>query len=325
MADAKLTALSENTAPLGTDILAIVGDPGGSPVNQKVQISKAIDHAVCNGRLTVETGVPISTTDQTAKTSVYFTPYRGNRIGLHDGSGAWTVLPFTELSLSLSGYTANKNYDIWVYNNSGTATLDSTIWTNDTTRATALALQDGIYVKTGATDRRYVGTIRITATTGQCEDSNANRYVWNHYNQVPRILRKSDTTDTWSYTTATWRSANNSTANRVSYVVGDVGIFINLRADGGALTVGSTASSATVGIAIDATDTNHATIVITAAGNGHLNCTYSIHNHYSEVGYHYAQWTEYANVSGSGASCTFLGDGANSLTWNAGISGWITG
>lgn len=39
MADAKITALSENTTPIGTDIIPIVDDPGGTPATQKVTLN----------------------------------------------------------------------------------------------------------------------------------------------------------------------------------------------------------------------------------------------------------------------------------------------
>jgi len=142
------------------------------------------------GRLTLESGVPISSADQTEKSTLYYTPYTGNTILLYI-SGAWKFKSFAELSLSLSGYAANKNYDIWIYDNSGTVTLDSTVWTSDTARATALAYQDGILIKSGDATRRYLGTIRMTGTIVQtgftCEDSNAKRFVWNMYN---RTLKK---------------------------------------------------------------------------------------------------------------------------------------
>lgn len=134
------------------------------------------------GRLTLASGVPLTFTNQTAKTTLYYTPYIGNVILLYV-SGAWKFKTFSELSLSLSGYVADKNYDIWMYDNSGTPTLASTVWTNGTTRATALAYQDGILVKSGDPTRRYLGTIRITGTTGQCEDSDEKRFVWNMYNR----------------------------------------------------------------------------------------------------------------------------------------------
>ena len=138
--------------------------------------------AAPTGRLTLASGVPLSFDDQTGKTTLYYTPYNGNVILLYV-AGAWKFKTFAELSLSLSGYVADKNYDIWMYDNSGTPTLESTVWTNDTTRATALAYQDGILVKSGDPTRRYLGTIRITGTTGQCEDSNLRRFVWNMYNR----------------------------------------------------------------------------------------------------------------------------------------------
>ena len=57
--------------------------------------------STCEGRLTLESGVPVSTTNQTAKTTVYFTPYIGTNISLYD-SGDWDIFTFSELSLSIS-------------------------------------------------------------------------------------------------------------------------------------------------------------------------------------------------------------------------------
>jgi hypothetical protein len=174
-------------------------------------ISHKLINTICYGRLTLESGVPISTTNQTAKTTLYFTPYNGNSVSLYDGS-EWDLFSFSELSLSLSGYTANTNYDIFIYNNSGTLTLESTAWTNNTTRATALVLQDGVHVKSGATTRRYLGTIRITGTSGQCEDSANRRFLWNYYNQVEKVSTLNYYPGaSHTYTTSTWRSWNNNT------------------------------------------------------------------------------------------------------------------
>jgi hypothetical protein len=169
----------------------------------------------------LESGVPVSINNQTAKTTLYFTPYNGNSISLYDGS-EWDLFSFSELSLSLSGYTANTNYDIFIYDNSGTLTLESTAWTNNTTRATSLTTQDGIYVKSGATTRRYLGTIRITGTTGQCEDSGSRRLVWNLYNQVTKALATAIAA-THTYSTEAWRPWNNNTTigqGRQDFVIG---------------------------------------------------------------------------------------------------------
>ena len=52
MANAKITALNANTAPIKTDILAIVDDPGGTPVTEKITLADLLK--VING-LTAET------------------------------------------------------------------------------------------------------------------------------------------------------------------------------------------------------------------------------------------------------------------------------
>lgn len=177
-------------------------------------------------RLTLTSATPIPTSDVTAATTVYLTPYSGNGISLYDGSSTWAVLESAEVSLSLSGLTANTNYDIFAYDVSGTLTLEAVAWTNDTTRATALVKQDGVWVKTGATARRYVGTIRTTATIGQCEDSRggsntiARRYVFNADNRLARPMIVTEPTSTWSYTTSTWRRMNNNSNLEARFVLG---------------------------------------------------------------------------------------------------------
>lgn len=195
--------------PIGDElrISATGGGSGGS----------ALD--VVQGRLTLESGVPISTSDQLAKTTLYFTPYRGNQISLYDGVSAWALNTLTERSSSLAGLTADKNFDVFIYDSAGVLTLDLTQWTNDSTRATALVLQDGVYVKSGATTRRYIGTIRTTGTTGQCEDSDVKRYVWNYINQVTRRMYVFEEAS-HNYTTGAWRNWNNTTTARLQFVVG---------------------------------------------------------------------------------------------------------
>lgn len=162
---------------------AVTEDKLGSGAVSELKLLLPYIFAVPTGRLTLASGVPLNFDNQTGKTTLYYTPYNGNVILLYV-AGAWKFKTFAELSLSLSGYVADKNYDIWMYDNSGTPTLESTVWTNNTTRATALAYQDGILVKSGDPTRRYLGTIRTTATTGQCEDSISRRFVWNMYNRV---------------------------------------------------------------------------------------------------------------------------------------------
>lgn len=208
----------------GTDIsLTIADDAGNGETDVTIAFtgsgSGSTPYSLCQGRLTLTSGTPVTTSDVTAATTLYFTPYKGDQVGLYTGS-AWEMKTFSELSLSLSGYTADKNYDIWAYDNSGTVTLDSTVWTNDTTRATALTTQDGIYVKSGATTRRYLGTIRITGTTGQCEDSENKRYVWNYYNRTVRSLYRAGHGSNYTYNSSSFRAANADATQAVYLVAG---------------------------------------------------------------------------------------------------------
>jgi hypothetical protein len=42
MADVKITALSEESTPVSTDLLLLVDDPGGSPASKKVEVGNII-------------------------------------------------------------------------------------------------------------------------------------------------------------------------------------------------------------------------------------------------------------------------------------------
>ncbi len=192
-------------------------------------ITKTINK-ICDGRLTVISASPYTgTTETSTATTLYFSPFDGNAIGLYDTvQGDWDLLSFSEVSLSLTSLTALKNYDIFAYNNSGNIVLDYTEWTDDDNRATALIRQDGIFVKTGELNKRYLGTIRTMDTGGtiHTRDTLASRLVWNYYNRK-RLQLHSYINGNASYQTKTWRNYfKNSTVKeinggRVEFVCGD--------------------------------------------------------------------------------------------------------
>jgi hypothetical protein len=253
-----------------------------------------VDPATCQGRLTLTTAVPVTTTDVTAATTLYFTPFRGNRIATYSGA-LWSDNSFTEKSITLAGLTAGLPYDVFIVDS--TLALELTAWTNGTTRATALVTQDGVLCKTGSLTRRYLGTICIAAT-GQCEDSVSKRFVWNYYNQVERPLRVVDTTNNWTWaTTGTWRQARATATNQVEFIHGVVERPVIARTqcyiDGGA---------PSVGVGLDSTTVNSAQVGNEmAAGRGICFATYT---GYPAVGYHYLAWLEY-NRSGT---ASYVGD-----------------
>lgn len=85
------------------------------------------------------------------------------------------------------------------------------------TRATALATQDGVYVKSGDATRLYLGTIRTTTTSGQCEDSLLRRFCINYYNAVRRRCHVFENTN-HTYNAAPARPWNDNTATRFEFI-----------------------------------------------------------------------------------------------------------
>lgn len=177
-------------------------------------LESAMQAVTPGGRLTLESGVPVSTTDQTAKTTIYYTPYVHDTIPLWDGA-RWVPTTFSETSEALGTLTSGLNYDVFGFLSSGVLDLEKLAWTNDSTRATAVTLQDGRYCKSGDKTRLLLGTFRTTSTTttedsagGTSSQVGSKRFVSNVYNKVQRHVAVIDTTDSWTYNTTTWRRAN---------------------------------------------------------------------------------------------------------------------
>lgn len=228
---------------------------------------------VFQARLTGTSGDPTPDAAGSGLTSLYLTPFGGDQIALYDGTN-WLLHTITEISLSISSLAGNSTFDMFVYNNAGTLTLQQVQWkfvtasnnpspgtsvtfnVSDTsgvsvgdwigirrgltseiarvdsivastsvtvrrlvntyvtapdlhyprTRATAIALQNNIPVKSGDTGKRYVGTF-FTNAAGATEDSSQYRLIANYYNRVQRSIRLSENT-VHTYTSATFRPWN---------------------------------------------------------------------------------------------------------------------
>lgn len=216
-----------------TGLATVTGDPTaalGIATKQYVDANSggggaAAGPGIWNARLTAVAGDPTPVTDQTAVTTIYLTPFQGDQISLWNGT-SWATAAFTETSLSLAGFAPATNYDIFVYDNAGTPTLEALSWTDNTTRATALTTQNGVYVKLGDATRRYAGTIRTTATTGQTEDTGGGantigrRFIWNVANRTKRTFLINETAVSWAYSTGTWRRMNNNPNIKAEFVIG---------------------------------------------------------------------------------------------------------
>ncbi len=220
------------------------------------------------GRLTLATNDPVPTSNIAVSSVVYFTPYKGNRISLYVPGYGWRVHTFAELSLDVSGYTINKNYDVFIYDNAGTLTLEGVEWSNATLRAVALVSQDGRWVKNGYTNKLYLGTIRCNGV-GQTADTYLARLCWNNYNRTPRQLRILETANSWTYNSADFRPFNNNGANQIEYVVGLVEDMLQLVCTASATYTGA-GYTAALGIGVDSQSVSTPTVATFALQNTQL-------------------------------------------------------
>jgi hypothetical protein len=248
-----------------------------------------------------------------ANSTIYWTPRTGNAIALYDGT-RWNLYHTAEISLALSALTADKLYDVFLYDNAGTLTLElSAAWASDVARTDALTTQDGVTVKSGAATRRWVGLIR-TIGTAATESSQTKRFVWNVYNRVTGSMSKQDATSSWNYTIATYRESNGATTNRLQVVTGEPqAILVGSvgRASNSTISIiGETAigldSTTTLAYGILAarsilSEVANNIVALTAAGTVQV-----------PLGYHFLSWLERSNATGT-------------TTWNGGANTGING
>ena len=197
------------------------------------------------------------------------------------------------------------------------------VWTNDTTRATTLAYQDGVLVKTGATTRRYLGTLYASGAN-TTEDSFAKRYLWNCYHRMDRLMLVIEGTNSWTYSTATYRQANAAAANQLDAVIGISEDLVHAE-------VVSTSSnnsvfdsgliSVTVGVGVDSTTVNSANVFAGLSNTVSIGERTAVYRGYPAAGRHTFVWLEAATAIGT---TTWYGDNGTTFV-QSGITGRIRG
>ena len=242
--------------------------------------------SLAEGRLTLSSGTGLPTTDTTGST-LYYTPFSGNKIALYNTTtNLWVLHAFTEVSVSLVGTAAATNYDVFIYDNAGTKTLELVAnWSGGTTRVTALATQDGVYVKSGAANKRYIGTIRTT-TAGTSVSTSDQRFVWNCFNQFPLFLDAADNTQhnfsgnssVWN----SWRGISTLSLTRTEFVCGlptivSVSFHASMVQGIGAVSIDSTNTANLV----NALFNNTSPYAIRSGGSDHT--TYLLGYHYIQI------------------------------------------
>jgi len=208
------------------------------------------------GRLTLTSATPVMTTDTTAATTVYYDCYAGNNVPVGSTPSNLTI-PSCEVSmgLSTSNVASGSVYDIFGVSNSGTLVicvgpawssttargtgagttqLDQTnggLWTNENSLTHCYGGAAGTtdYGSVAAHAATYLGSLYATANgqTGMqfapaaaAGGSNNVLALYNAYNRVLFHSLSRDNTSSWTYSTATWRAADNSNSNRINWLDG---------------------------------------------------------------------------------------------------------
>jgi hypothetical protein len=296
--------------------------------------------SVSAGRLTLSTGVPVTTANILGAASIFFTPYNGNQIQIFDSvSGNFQANTFAELSQTLADATksplaavANSNYDMFVWIDAGVVRCTrGPVWTSATVRGAGvntseLTRSGGILVNAQditngprAGFGTYVGTIRTNAAV-QCDmmytasgaGGGANLLsVWNMYNRVDVAAKNQDTTDTWPYTLDAWRAKDGNSNNRISFVIGIAEDAIY--ATTGQMGKSDSGGGSGIMVSYD-TETPAATFNTAQWGFLSINKFDSMHaslTQESEIGFHFVVPCERAIVSGI---TTWFGDNTSSGT-----------
>lgn len=156
------------------------------------------------------------------------------------------------------------------------------------------------------------GTHTCTVPT-YTEDSIANRYLWNFYNQVSRRMHRSDSATNWTYTTNTFRQSNASLLNQLNFIVGVetnivTAIFGNSRVNTNA-GVSMVSEIGLDSITVGTTSTLGRDIIYQSVVSGTVaeNVGQCFFNDYTGIGKHYLSMLEKSTATG-----TTTWNGANS-------------
>ena len=314
---AEIFGLTLNTPISGTPSAntVLLGDGSWGLVNQ--------NRYSC-GRLSLTSGTAVTTADVTAATSIKHVPYRGNSMTVYDSS----ISNYKDINFSTEGSitvpsTTNNGFDCWVRLNSGALAYDTTNWTNNTTRATALATDSatGIKYKTGDQTRSYIGSALTTGVSGQTEDSVTKRYLWNHFNRVWRPMYSKAVSVIWTYTTNTFRQMDAAgTPPQINFIQGLSETPVWSVAMGTGVN-DTTAGTSAIGIGLDSTTTDISTLRVPGfiLNLGIQLPFIAVALGFPSEGYHYATPLEKSH-------------GAGITTWvgvtteiQSGILGWLYG
>lgn len=166
------------------------------------------------GRLTLDNTEPTPGADLSNQTTLYFLPFRSDRIALWVG-GQWTLRSLgSGLNVSNAGLAVDTNYDVFVHGSS--PALELSAWASGSARQAGAGVtrHQGVWTKEGDPTRRYVGTVRTVDDGGvaKFEDSSSRRFVWNADNRVRGGSHQREVSATWVSTNTAYAPANSGFA-----------------------------------------------------------------------------------------------------------------
>ena len=286
------------------------------------------------GRLTLTSGTPVLTSTVSGATTIYYALHAGRYVPIYNGT-SWTMTDIggelsqatSDATKSPAACTTNSNYDLFVWDDSGTYRCTrGPAWSSDTSRGTGAGTTElervaGIYVNkvaitNGPAAQRgtYVGTVRTNGSStvdfslGSTASGGgeAKINVWNAYNRVAVRVSVADSTANWSYASTTWRSSNNSATNRISFVHGLTAEPVSALFS---QVITSTSGAPKTGINLDSTSATPGPFQ-GYVNSGAVNIqAVAIYGGYPGLGSHYLQAMEAGNTTVS-----FYGNGSHLLT-----------
>jgi hypothetical protein len=266
--------------------------------------------SIANVRISGDANDAIADTGST--TVIYIHPYNGNLVSLYDGTN-WIPRSFSKFSYDVTGLSSGTMCDMFLYWNGTSVAASVVAWTNSTTRAEVPVYQDGVLVRpSGNEGYRYIGTFYLRSGLYVVNTDN-QRDIWNYYNRRRTSLKRRESVNTWTYTTAAWRAWNNNSSSSVKFVVGYAEDIIEAKAR---LGVGSSSSFMTAGIGLNRTTANDADGAVGAGGNG---VAIADMHEYPREGENTVYGVEYGSASGSpygDGATTYLNSYLSAAIWS---------
>jgi hypothetical protein len=253
------------------------------------------------GRLTLTTGTPVISSDVSAATAVYYTPFVGNIVPIYDGSQFSAHTFSSDLQLTLNtNHLANSIYDVFIYWDGSALQIATGVAWNTVTAGsgargtgagtTELVRVNGLWVnkydvsyRNGATTGTlsaergtYVGSIYMDSAAGQitCHTAwgQSRKWgVWNAYNRQPVELQGGDSTASWTNASATIRASNGSSNNSLTVFSGlpEEEVFVSFQqaVQMTDFTTGSAIKTVSIGIGRNDTTAYAGTTAIIGFGN----------------------------------------------------------